>query len=103
PGELGNDNNGNPRFLTDFKTFSSVNNGSSTDSRVGVAGTVSFHADSTNVLRVTFLANDPLHNNSETLWEVDLTATVDGDGHMTFSVGALGKVARVGDPVPGSG
>ncbi len=99
PAELGYDRFGDPVKLTDFATHSSASGSSTTDSRVGVAGSVSYKPGSSSLLMVTFLANDPEAGNRETLWRVEFTVSVDERGQMTVDVDKPEAVVRVGDEI----
>jgi len=99
PGELGRDASGLPMRLTDFATESTVSGAATTDSRVGVAGTLAFKKDSASLLYVTFLANDPRHGGRETLWRTEFTATIDARGEMQVSVAKPEAVIGVGETV----
>ena len=98
PGELQNAL-GHPIALEQYATSSSVSGLNTTDSRVGVGGTLEHKLNSDSVLYATFLANDPLQGNCETIWRVTFTTSIDDQGVMKVSVGKLDAVLRVGDDV----
>lgn len=95
--ELGYDTNGNPISLAQFATLSSVNNAISTDSRVGIGGSLSFEKGTDSQLFVTFLANDPRNGNRETLWRVEFTSAIDQQGVMQLSVAKPEAVLAIGE------